>query len=306
MPYQSEAQIIGDEGETWFVSQLPPGWLLQPPKRDVGVDGVIVICDKTDLNGREFRVQVKASKNPTIRDSMIVISDVKRSTIEYWFLSPLPTLIVAYDATNKRGYFRWHTDLYNEVRATLDRKNPKTLSITVPTSSRLDASGWGTIKQNIRGHYGALRESLDAARNAKSLLPTIHALAAAVRQLNSIDHQPIPIEKRTKEQEGILALMEMMQHRLVVATLTQLLSELAKDSEGTRRLETWTHSYSSMVSSVFPNFDKLENWDYAPPDFEIVFAKNIMHVVRYKLMESVLEMIMLLAPGQFNRDRPGR
>ena len=94
----------------------------------------------------------------------------------------------------------------------------------------------------------------------------------------------------------------MMQHRLVVATLTQLLSELAEDSEGARILQIWIHSYSSRVSLVFPNFDKLENYDYAPPDFEVVFAKNLIHAVRYKLMESVLNMVMLLAPGQFNRE----
>lgn len=113
MPYQSEAQIVGDQGENWFISQLPPGWILQPPKRDVGVDGVVVICDKTDLNGREFRVQIKASKTPTIRNSMVIIPGVKRSTVEYWFLSPLPTLLVAYDATQNHGFFCYLIALYS-------------------------------------------------------------------------------------------------------------------------------------------------------------------------------------------------
>ncbi len=302
MPKQSEAQIIGREGETWFESQLPSGWLLQPPKTDVGVDGVVVICEISDLDGREFRVQVKASKRPNIRNSNIVVSGVKYSTIEYWFLSPLPTLIVAYDATAKCGYFRWHTDLYNEVRETLKKKNTKTLSIGIPTSNPLDADAWETIKENLRWHYRNLNESLYAARNAKSLLPTIHDLAAAIRQLNSIDHQSIPIENRTEKQEGLLALMEMMQHRLVVAALSHLLSELDQNSEGARRLEAWIYSYSSKVSSVFPNFEKLENWDNAPPDFEIVYAKNLIQDTRYQLMESVLEMVMLLAPGRFNRE----
>lgn len=302
MPYQSEAQIIGDEGENWFVSQLPQGWLLQPPKRDVGVDGVVVICERTDLNGREFRIQVKASKNPTIRDSMIVISNIKRSTIDYWFLSPLPTLIVAYDATSKQGYFRWHADLYDEIRESLANHNIEELSIRVPTSNSIDEGGWQTIRENLRWHYRNLKEALLAARDAKSLLPTIHNLAAAARQLNSIDHQPIPIENRTNEQEGLLAVMEMMQHRLIVATLSQLQSELEQNSDGARRLNAWIGSYSSRVSSVFPNFEKLVSWDQVPPDFDVLFAKNLVHKMRFKLIELVLEMVMLLAPGQFNQE----
>jgi len=125
MPKQSEGQIIGREGEIWFESQLPSGWVLQPPKSDVGVDGVVVICDTSDLNGREFRIQVKASKKPKIRESNIVISRLKYSTIEYWFLSPLPTLIVFYDATEKCGYYRWHIDIYEEVRESLKDKDEK-------------------------------------------------------------------------------------------------------------------------------------------------------------------------------------
>lgn len=300
MPYQSEAQITGDQGENWFVSQLPPGWILQPPKRDVGVDGVIVICDETDLNGREFRVQIKASKTPTIRNSMVIIPGVKRSTVEYWFLSPLPTLLVAYDATQNHGFFRWHSDLYDEVREALDRQETKSISVSVPTSNRLDQEGWETIRNNLKWHYHNLSEALFAARDAKSLLPTIHDLAAAVRQLNSIDHQPIPVDRRTKEQEGLLAITEMMQHRLVISTLMQLLSELARETEGARRLEAWIHSYVSKVSSVFPNFEKFTSWDHVPPDFELVFAGNLIHPARPQLMELVLEMIMLLAPGQFN------
>ena len=302
MPKQSEAQIIGREGEIWFESQLPSGWVLQPPKMDVGVDGVVVIYDSSDLNGREFRIQVKASKRPKIRDSNIVVSGVKHSTVEYWFLSPLPTLVVAYDATEKLGYYRWHVDIFDEARESLKKRNEKTMSICVPTSNPLNGGAWETIKEDLHWHYRNLSESLHAARNAKSLLPTLHDLAAAVRQLNSIDHQAIPIDRRTTEQEGIPAILEMMQHRLVVASLSQLLSELDQDSEGTRALGAWIGSYSSKVNSVFPNFDELESWEQVPPEFDIVFDKNLIHRTRYKLMELILEMIMLLAPGRFNRE----
>ncbi|GAX60387.1 aminopeptidase N [Candidatus Scalindua japonica] len=96
--------------------------------------------------------------------------------------------------------------------------------------------------------------------------------------------------------------MEMIQHRLVVTSLSQLLSELDQDSEGTHTLQAWIGSYSSKVTSVFPNFEKLDSWEKVPPDFDIVFDKNSIHNTRSKLMELVLEMVMLLAPGRFNHE----
>ncbi|GAX60388.1 hypothetical protein SCALIN_C10_0148 [Candidatus Scalindua japonica] len=164
MPKQSEAQIIGREGEIWFESQLPSGWVLQPPKTDVGVDGVVVICDSSDLNGREFRVQVKSSNYPKVRELNIVVSGLKHSTIEYWFLSPLPTLVVVYDATEKCGYYRWHVDIFEEVRDSLRNREDKTISICVPRKNSLNVGAWEIIKENLRWHYRNLNESLYAAR----------------------------------------------------------------------------------------------------------------------------------------------
>lgn len=115
MPQQSEAQILGDAGELWFQTQLPPGWIPQPPKRDVGVDFVVVICEAGPLNGHEFRVQVKTSKQFNAANNAVVITGVKRSTIDYWFTSPVPTMVVAYDHGQRRGYYRWHSDLFHEL-----------------------------------------------------------------------------------------------------------------------------------------------------------------------------------------------
>lgn len=303
-----DSQFISNiikQGENWFLSQLPSDWILQPSKIDTDVDGIVVISDKSELNGREFRVKVDVIKVATISNSMVVIPDIKRSSIEHWFLSPLPTLLVVYDATQKGGFFRWHSDLYDEVRDVLGRQEIEDISVSVPTRNRLNQEGWETIRENLKWHYHNLSEALHAARDAKSLLPTIHNLAAAVRQLNSIDHQSIPIDRRTKEQEGLLALMEMMQHRLIVSTLIHLLSELDQETEGAQRLQAWIDSYSSKVSSVFPNFVKLTNWNQVPPDFELMYAKDLIHSIRHQLMELVLEMIMLLAPGQFNRPEAG-
>jgi hypothetical protein len=40
---------LGDQGELWFAAMLPAGWVWQPPRRDLGKDGLIVIRDGTTV-----------------------------------------------------------------------------------------------------------------------------------------------------------------------------------------------------------------------------------------------------------------
>lgn len=298
MPQQSEPQILGDAGELWFQTQLPPGWIAQPPRRDVGVDFLVVICEAGPLNGHEFRVQVKTSRQFQVADNSVVIPGVKRSTIDYWFISSVPTMVVAYDHGQRCGYYRWHSDLFDDVRRLQSDTSIQTVSLRIPTQNALVSSAWNDIRQALLWHHRNLRTALHEARDAKSVLPTIHRLAAAVRQLNSIAHQPMPIpdSERTPQREGLLALLEMIQHRDVITAASQLISELVPGSEGAARLGSWVKEYRAGVMSVFPSFDQLPEGDEIPPDFELVYARNLLHVVRPRLLQTALELIMLLTP----------
>lgn len=294
MPKQSEAQILGDAGELWFQTQLPPGWMFQRPTRDVGVDGVVVICEAGPLNGREFRVQIKTSKHFRVRGDAVVIRGVKRSTIDYWFVSPLPTMIVAYDVRLQRGYYRWHSDLFGELARLQSDTARRSVSFTIPIQNVLVLEAWNDIRESLLWHDRNLRMALHDARDSRLVSPTLHSLAAAARQLTSIDHQPIPEAERTSQQEGLLALLEMMHHRDVLTVVARLLGELLPGSEGSMRLSHWMDEYRSGVMSVFPRFDTLPEGDEVGPDFEIAYDRSLLHVVRPRLIEAALELIMLL------------
>ncbi len=79
---------IGDSGELWFASQLPIDWVWQPPRRDVGKDGLIVIKDRSDLHNLEFSVQVKTTSRPRLHHESINVSGVSTAAVLYWFSSP--------------------------------------------------------------------------------------------------------------------------------------------------------------------------------------------------------------------------
>jgi len=78
---------LGDQGELWFAAALPLGWVWQPPRRDFGKDGLIVIRDGSELHNLEFSVQIKTSERPRVHDGFIVLSGMSRSSIRYWFAS---------------------------------------------------------------------------------------------------------------------------------------------------------------------------------------------------------------------------
>lgn len=296
MPQQSDAQILGDAGELWFETQLPPGWIPQRPRRDVGVDFLVVICEAGPLNGHEFRVQVKTSKQFKVVSDAVMITGVKRTTIDYWFISPVPTMVVAYDHGQRRGYYRWHSDLIHEISRLQSDTRTRTVSLSIPIQNALVSSAWNDIRRGLLWHHSNLRAALYDARDAKSVLPLIHGLAAAVRHLNSIEHQPIPEAQRTPQQEGLLALFEMIQHRDVIKAASRLMSELVPGSEGAERLSSWINEYRTGVTSVYPTFDQLPEGDWIPPDFQVAYARNLVHGVRARLVQAALELIMLLTP----------
>lgn len=146
MPLQSESQLTSYEGERWFRSQLPRGWIPQKPETDVGIDFVVVISESGELDKREFRPQVKSSKSFTKKGNTIKLRRIKLSTIEYWFLSPLPTLLVAYDEINDCGYFRWHHELFDDVRKPFD-DTVKTATIKITVKNKLNEEGWRIIQK---------------------------------------------------------------------------------------------------------------------------------------------------------------
>lgn len=147
---------LGDQGELCFASVLPQGWVWQPPRRDFGKDGLIVIRDGTRLHDLEFSVQIKTSAKPRIRGDSIVLSGIPRSSIRYWFASPLPTLVVAVDISCRTGWYVWHLDLFDSPKEFFDT-DTKTVTIRVPASNQLDRAGWQAIREYIERHFSGLQ-----------------------------------------------------------------------------------------------------------------------------------------------------
>lgn len=147
---------IGDAGELWFASQLPIDWVWQPPRRDVGKDGLIVIKDGTDLHNHEFSVQIKATRRPHFDKGTVRCSSIPTASVMYWLSSPQPTLVVVVDIANKRGWYSWHLDLF---ASSGDITGKQTCSVRLPIRNTLDAEGWARIRERLRDHYLTLHRA---------------------------------------------------------------------------------------------------------------------------------------------------
>lgn len=147
---------LGDQGELWFATALPQGWIWQPPRRDFGKDGLIVIRDGTELHNLEFSVQIKTSARPRICDGS---SWHLRSSIRYWFASPLPTLVAAVDIVNRAGCYAWHLDLFDSPNE-LFGVETKTMTIRIPQKNQLNDAGWQSIRTDLDRHFRALQRAL--------------------------------------------------------------------------------------------------------------------------------------------------
>ena len=124
---------VGDHGEVWLASQLPLGWIWQPPRLDLGKDGLIVIRDNSDLHNLEFAVQIKSSQRISSSNKHVIVRGVSRSSVQYWFASPLPTLVVAVDVSNHKAWYAWHLDLFDSPTELFNNKS-KEISIGIPKS----------------------------------------------------------------------------------------------------------------------------------------------------------------------------
>jgi hypothetical protein len=291
---------IGDEGELWFAAQLPRGWVWQPPRRDLGKDGLIVVRDSSDLHNLEFAVQVKSSVQPTVRDGHIIKAGVSRSSVLYWFASPLPTLVVAVDVTQRLGWFAWHLDLFRSPADVFDTK-AETLTIRIPERNQLNDAGWSLIRRYLKEHFSSLQAALTDARLTTRLIAGLNVISTAVGNLVRLSSCPLP-DGQPDAREGISILIEQIEHRNILTTVRSLLRHVRPGSGAHKQIQFWIESYEATVLSAFPRFSDMPSGNSIPPDLELAFAPKIVMETRSRLVEAGIDMIRLLTSRSIGKE----
>lgn len=287
------AAHLGDKGEIWFASSLPAGWVWQPPRRDFGKDGVIVIRDNSRLHNLEFTFQIKTSENHKIKGKSVVLSGVSRSSVQYWFASPVPTLIVALDIKKETAWYVWHTDAFRHPKEVFG-KNTKTISINVPSSNTLSAEGWIRIREDLEAHYSSLQTALANDVQTKRMLLSISNISRTASNLMKLGQRSVP-EQPFTEDEGFRIMLEQIDVRLLIDSVAAMLTWIPKDLSQHKNIEFWLESFMQMSLEIWPRLMELQPYgsDLAP-DTDLSFSPHSMRENRPKMVVSMVELLAML------------
>jgi len=284
---------VGDKGEAWLFDALPPGWIWQPPRRDVGKDGLIVIRDRSELHNLEFSVQVKASRRPRVRRGHVVLAGVSRSSVQYWFASPLPTLVVAVDVSTRTAWYGWHLDLFDSPEQVYGTDNP-TVVIRIPETNRLDDSGWKAIRADLLRHFRALHRALTADAVAPHVMATLHNISRIAGNLIRLGGTAPPKPPLT-QREGMSILIEQIELRDLIDTVRSLLHRLASSSDVHKQVEFWLKSFEQTALEAHPTIRSLPpSGNDIPGDLELGFAPGRLLEVRPQLVRAAVDLLTLL------------
>lgn len=292
---------LGDQGELWFAAALPQGWVWQPPRRDFGKDGLIVVRDDTELHNLEFSVQIKTSERPKVRDGSVVLTGVSRAAIRYWFASPLPTLVVAVDLVNRIGWYGWHLDLFespNELFAV----EAETMTIRIPQANQLNDAGWKSIRTDLLRHFRALQRALSTDAVAPHLLATVYNVSRIVGNLIRIGSSAPPAPPLT-QREGMTLLIEQIELRDLIDTVRSLLLRVNATSNAHKQIGFLLASFEEVAEAAHPSLRALPpRGRNIPADLQLAFDVKKIPEARPRLILTAVDLIRLLTSRQPSTD----
>ncbi len=288
---------VGDQGELWFAAALPQGWVWQPPRRDFGKDGLIVIRDGSNLHNLEFAVQIKTSVRHRIHEGCVQLTGIPLSSIKYWFASPLPTLVAAVDIVNGTGWYAWHLDLFDEPDE-LFEMTTKTTTIRIPQSNQLNGAGWQSIRTDIARHFRALQRALSTDAVAPQLMATVYNVSRIVGNLIRLGSGAPPEPPLTKS-EGLALLIEQLELQDLIKSVRALLRRVAAGSDAHKQIAFWLTSFESVADSSHPSLRTLPpHGNDIPGDFELQIAPKQLLESRAGLILAAVDLIRMLTSPQ--------
>jgi len=288
---------LGDQGELWFAAALPRGWVWQPPRRDVGKDGLIVIRDNTELHNLEFSVQIKTTAHPQFREGHLVVPGVSKASIRYWFASPVPTLVVGVDINNRVGWYAWHFDLLDSPE-TLYKTNAATITIRIPQKNHLNTDGWNQIRKEVLEYFTTLHQALSADTVTPHLLRTVYQVSRVIGNLIRLGSSAPPIPPLTQS-EGMSILIEQMELRDLIHAVRALLGKIGRRSMAHKQIASWLTSFEYLAKEAHRSLEVLPPPKHdIPADLQLAFSPTQLIEARPRLILAGVDLIRLLTSPQ--------
>lgn len=286
MRKQTASQIIGREGERWFSSVLPSEWIWQPPADDYGIDGTVAIGDEKAVTPFEFGVQVKSCRRWETRDKHLFVRAVSTDAVRYWALRLVPTLLVAYEAATKRGFYAWIPDLVSIE----DFANENaTVTLKLPLVQKLDDYCWNDIKSRVLSYHLLTAAAIRKGHVVGAILACINSLGQSLRILCL----PSPHPESPEEVGMLWRVAQAVAHRDVVISIQTLASKFETSTELSRQLGAAAEAYGALCSKMFHPFESLlESTDR---NVAIAFNEKAAAALHPQLLSQIANLITTLS-----------
>lgn len=235
---------------------LPADWVFQPPHDDVGIDGVVVICDDSPLNGFEFRVQIKSMERWAIRGDQVRVRGVKRSAIAYWLTGYTPTLLVLHEASSGRGTCAWANQLFfSQLRRLAG--NTATVSFQVPYREIATPDTWQQIAGELAFLNHLVGEHVSVAARAAPILKCVHHLVSALVIFDFVANTKKADGIESEDDLQFLCDVEVDAHRQIVKGVVDLSLALAQVNQPIEGLVEFADDYASKCSEFVADFREI-------------------------------------------------
>lgn len=231
MPRQSEQQLTGREGERWFQSQLPNGWVLQRPTEDIGLDGVVVISDGSQYDGLEFRVQVKSSQHWNENESGILVKNLNRESVLYWLTGLTPTLLILYCNRTKSAHWYWANRLFADRRELLAGAT-HAIQARIPADNPLTKDSWGNIANDIAAIQSSIAETFNTAHGSRVVFQLLHSMHSALQGIYYATAKLKDGRTISPEGERLSDHLELISYRDFILALREFAARMRADSSG--------------------------------------------------------------------------
>ena len=250
MPRQSHAQALGNKGERWFSDQLPPKWIAQLPTKDIGVDALVVICEEGNLNGLEFRAQVKSAYRWKVRENCILHGGFRKASLLDLMRGFVPALLVFYEVESNRGYCFWLNQLLAREPMLLDGA-ASTVTIKMPMTRPINPSIWSELGAELRGISRALGRRILNSGTLRAVLEATHTLTQSLVLIE------LCANGRGGDndwaQDRLRA--ELTAHKEIVTALRDLHHLFTVQGTNIAGLDTLANTYVSLCRDFAPDFE---------------------------------------------------
>lgn len=268
-PQRHRTHEIEELSRRYFISSIPSNWITHQITEDYGLDYNCEITIGRNVTGSNFSVQLKGKEKAPDR-TKVVVTGIKRSTINFWLNRLEPVMVIVYVVSEKEAY--WHLVDYNTFDLTLSNK---TYSLTIPKKSKLSQIQWPKIVAYVneifsrRHHLYDLPKIEDKSKSAWELFfqKNYEEALLLFKKLSAKDNKDSSIwnaiavceYELLHYQEAIVAINRALgieENEMLLINKAAILTEQGAVQNDIAKIQTAVEIYSKVVSEG-GSFDSL-------------------------------------------------